>query len=385
MNALSLLISISLAQTASSVKPAEDYVKSWDAVQSAISARYYARKSKKELMDRLLAKYAPAAKAAKTRESFSEAVNRMIDEFGDSHFDLFTPSDQGYYLMDSLGGGKEELPQFGAWFKKLPDGYTVQMVLNGSSAEKAGLMKGDLITLINGKPFTPVDSLQSQVGKSVKITFRRGASSGEKEVEVKKGPPQDMFLDATRDSARIIEHQGKKIGYVHLWTMASNQMRDALHGLIYGKLKDTDAMILDIRDGFGGRPEGFGDPFFRPDVRLDWKMGDFTNRQLFGYQKPLVLLTNEGSRSAKEVFSYIMKKSKRATLIGSTTAGHVLGTSPGRLNEWSILEIPMVEVFTDGQTLERKGVSPDIALSKEFDEKGEDLYLRRALEFLSKK
>ena len=108
-------------------------------------------------------------------------------------------------------------------------------------------------------------------------------------------------------------------------------------------------------------------------------------KQLFGYGKPMVLVTNGGSRSAKEVFSFLMKKSKRATLVGSTTAGHVLGTTPARLNDWAYLEIPIVDVLTDGKRIEGKGVSPDVPVKNEFDEKGKDLYIEKALEILSRK
>lgn len=358
----------------------------WANVEKAIEGRYYGRKSKKAEMDRLLAKYEARAKSAKSRSEFSDTVNEMIDEFKDSHFDFFTPSDQGYYLMDNLAGGKSEMPNFGAWLRRTPQGYAVQMVLNGSEAEEAGLMKGDVILSADGERFTPIDSIAAKVGKTVKLRVRRGSREFDANVEVSKSTGSDIFLEATRQSVKVIEHGGKKIGYIHLWTMLPSQAgRDVLHNAVYGKLRDTDAMILDIRDGFGGRPEGYGDPFFRPEVNLNWKMGDFDLRQLFGYGRPLVILINGGSRSAKEVFSYIMKKSKRAVLMGSTTAGHVLGTSPFRINDWSIIEIPSVEVVTDGVTLEGKGVSPDIPIAREFDESGKDLYLAEALAFLTKK
>jgi carboxyl-terminal processing protease len=364
----------------------EDYSAMWDSVSQAISGRYYGRKSRKADMDRLLGKYEARAKAAKSRDEFSDIVNAMIDEFKDSHFDFFTPADQGYYLMDSLVSGKSEMPNFGAWLRRTGDSYTVQMVLNGSEAEKAKLMKGDVIMTVDGSRFTPITSIENKVGKTVTLGVRRGSEQKDVQVQIKKAPASEMFLEATRDSARVIEHGGKKIGYLHIWTMMPNQAgRDVVHNALYGKLRDTDAMILDIRDGFGGRPEGYGDPFFRPEVQLEWKMGEVNMKQLFGYQRPLVVLINGGSRSAKEVFSYIMKKSKRAVLMGSTTAGHVLGTSPWRINEWSIIEIPSVEVVTDGVTLEGKGVTPHITIAKEFDANGKDLYITEALAFLTKK
>jgi carboxyl-terminal processing protease len=144
-------------------------------------------------------------------------------------------------------------------------------------------------------------------------------------------------------------------------------------------------MILDIRDGFGGRPEGYGDPFFRPEANLDWVYGagGANMKELFGYGRPLVVLINGGSRSAKEVFSAIIKKSKRAKLVGQTTAGNVLGTFPMRVADWAYLEIPMVDVKIDGKRLEGSGVEPDIRVEPEFDATGTDRVLEEGLKLLA--
>jgi carboxyl-terminal processing protease len=51
------------------------------------------------------------------------------------------------------------------------------------------------------------------------------------------------------------------------------------------------------------------------------------------WEKPIVLLINDGVRSGKEIFAYAMKKSKRATLVGSTTAGEVAAGAGFPLSE----------------------------------------------------
>src|SRR5262249_40606869 len=154
---------------------------------------------------------------------------------------------------------------------------------------------------------------------------KRKGQTMDKTVDVSSAKGTNLFLEATRNSVKTIVFGGKKIGYIHLWTMINDDFRNALSNAVYGRLKDTSGLILDIRDRFGGRPEGFGDPFFRPEMNLEWKFSPSAGqKQLFGYQRPLVVLINEGSRSAKEVFSQIIKKSHRATLVGTTTAGNVL-------------------------------------------------------------
>lgn len=362
-----------------------DAQKAWDTVSGRIKAMYWAKNSEPGKVDCLLKEAEPAATKAKSPAEFNDAMDTMIAKFGDSHFDFLTREDQGYYLFDGFAKADKaaKMPNVGAWFKKTSDGYTVQMVLNGGAAEAAGLRKGDLVTRIDGQPFTPVASLFSKVGKKAQLEVKPKNSSSPKtfELEVTETPGHDMFLEASRKSGRIIEQGGKKIAYFHLWTMANDKFRAALESFVYGRAQDSDAFILDIRDGFGGRPEGYGDPFFRPDAKLEWIVGSGgTVRQLFGYGRPLVVIVNEGSRSAKEVFSYLIKKSGRATLVGNHTAGDVLGTSPSPVGDWAYVEIPMVDVKVDGIRLEKNPVQADVQVSPEFDASGKDLYLEKALE-----
>jgi len=384
---MSTAIALAAILVPQSTSSAQDFAGLWDKCKKTISQTYYAKNSQKAKMDGLLAKYEPIAKGATTQDAFDAAMDDMIAEFKDSHFDFLSKGDQGYYSFSELLLREKalEMPHIGAWFKKDAAGYTVTMVLNGMPAEAAGLRKGDVVRKVGGQPFSPVASLTPYIGKSVEIDFDRGGSTRKASLTVDSARGMQMFLQATRNSIRTIEHQGKKYGYIHLWTMASDDFRRALESAVYGALKDTDGFILDIRDGFGGRPEGFGDPFFRPEVQIDWTFSgqDRASRQLFGYGRPLVVLINGGSRSAKEVFSYIIKKSKRATLIGSRTSGSVLGTSPNPIAEWAYLEVPMVDVIVDGQRLEGVGVEPDIAVGKEIDADGKDLFLEAALKHLA--
>lgn len=355
-----------------------EYAQTWQKVESAIRGRYYARKERAADIDRLLAKYAPIAKGATTHEAFDKAMDAMIAEFGDSHFDFLTTNDQGYYTMDGLvRRDSTPLPNIGAWFAPASDGYTVTMVLNGESAEKAGLRKGDVVLKADGQPFQPVISLKGK--KSTTLQVLRSGKTLEVKADVSEDPSLQIFLDASRNSVQTFERNGRKIGYFRLWTMVNDDFRNALSSAVYGKERDTDAFILDLRDGFGGRPEGFADPFFRPDVTTEWN----GMKQLFGYGRPLAVLINEGTRSAKEVIAYILQKSHRATLVGVHTKGQVLGTFPQRINDWSYLELPIVDVKVDGVRLERVGVAPDISVPKEYDDAGKDLVIEAAIQKLS--
>lgn len=365
----------------------DDFGAVFDKVSSMINRVHYSRGKRKDEFEKRFAKYKPIASKANSREEFSHVVNQMIAEFKDSHFEFLPNFSQGYYTFESLikGDKAEKLPNIGAWFREDEKGWRVQMLLNGLSAEKAGLRKGDLVQKIDGQPFTPVESLRPAVGKDVNLTVLRGGKEMTFTAHVDESTAMGMFLDASRKSTRVIEKDGKKIGYFHLWTFGNQDFSKALDVAIAGPLSQTDAFVLDLRDGFGGRPEGFGSALWMPGITTTYGSQGMRQRAQFGYAKPMVALINEGSRSAKEVFSEILKKSKRATLVGHNTAGHVLGTSPIRLNEWAYIEIPIVEVEVDGKSLEGVGVAPDIMVKGEIDENGQDLILEKGLEEVSKK
>ncbi len=355
---------------------ADDYARTWSDVQSAIRRSYYARNERKIEMEDHLAAYAEAAKAAKSRLEFRDIVNRMISEFHDSHFELDIEGDQAFYLNDSFGRAPAaKMANIGAWFKRMPDGYTVQMVLEGSSAERAGLHKGDLMVSVDGKPFTPVQGFESDVGSMASIRFKRGAQEVERRVEVSQETALDMFLRGTNDSVRVIETpDGRHFGYIHPWALVNNDFRRAVRQAASEKLANTDGFILDLRDGFGGRPEGFDEAF----QSYDGPNGGPS----VGYTKPLVVLINDGSRSAREVLSYELRKSGRATLVGRRTAGQVLGTMPFRVSDWATLEIPMMNIKIEGVRLEGVGVEPDITVPQERDVEGKDLDVDAAVRYL---
>jgi carboxyl-terminal processing protease len=74
--------------------------------------------------------------------------------------------------------------------------------------------------------------------------------------------PTRMFLRGLESSARVIESNGRRIGYVHVWCYASSIYQRALeHLLSQGALKDADALIWDLRDGWGGAQPEYLDLF----------------------------------------------------------------------------------------------------------------------------
>jgi carboxyl-terminal processing protease len=363
---------------------AGQFDKEWNHCLSAIRSNYYAIGTKGKLIEDLIRKHAPAIQQAGSREQFQKIVNEMLKETGDSHFELLTNEDQLYYPMESRvrGSHSTKMPFIGALISRSPQGWKVKGIFPGTSAAKAGLRKGDLVATVNGKPFNPIQSLAKLDGKAEFEIIRKDGKL-RIEMEVKKMDFFEAALESTRKSVRIIEKDGKKIGYIQLWQMIDPRSLQLMIESMTIALANTDAMIVDLRDGFGGSADGYPDVFFRPAVITERDSTNIKDRRIYGYAKPLVLLINENTGSAKEVFTYMMKASKRATLVGSRTAGMLLTGTGVRINSWAILLIPCRNVLLDGNRIEGVGIEPDIAVKAEYGPDGEDLVIHEALRILT--
>ena len=138
--------------------------------------------------------------------------------------------------------------------------------------------------------------------------------------------PGETFEAALRDSARIIEANGKRIGYVRVWSYAGNEYQQQLEEVLSdGKLKDADALIWDLRDGWGGAHPRYLSVFntYGPTLALTGRNGS-TNLVGYRWGKPVAMLVNGGTRSGKEVLAYGFKKNGFGQVIGERTAGALL-------------------------------------------------------------
>jgi len=92
---------------------------------------------------------------------------------------------------------------------------------------------------------------------------------------------------------------------------------------------------------------------------------------------------NHGTRSGKEILAYGFKQYDIGAVVGTKTAGAVLGGSPFLLQDSSLLYLAVVDVFVNGERLEGKGVTPDIEAPFEVEyAQGKNPQKERAIEVL---
>ena len=94
-------------------------------------------------------------------------------------------------------------------------------------------------------------------------------------------------------------------------------------------MRDADALVWDLRDGWGGAQPQYLD-LFNPNAsttQVTDRSSGHTRIEDVKWRKPVVMLVNGGTRSGKEVLAYGFKRYRLGEVIGTRTAGAVLAAS----------------------------------------------------------
>ena len=248
--------------------------------------------------------------------------------------------------------------------------------IEGTPADKAGVLAGDYIVKINGKQvkgMTLLDAvklMRGKVGTSINITVRRPEIEDEIKFKITRA-----IIKIREVSAEIKSN----VGYIRLRAFneqSHNQLIKQLNKIINNKL---DGYILDLRNNPGGLlsqaikiTETFLDGGEivstkgrdKNDIRIfNAKKGDKINK------KPLIILINQGSASASEIVSGALKDHKRAILVGEKSFGKGSVQSIIRLKNRGGLRLTTAKYYLpSGVSIHEKGVEPDITVKRNKDD-----------------
>lgn len=330
-------------------------------------------------------KYEPQARQAQTSEQLAEVINQMLAELQTSHTHFYTSNETAYYQLLGIfqpdiqelppaartlfPNGKYEYTGIGLFTTTLNKKTFVKAILDGSPAAKAGLKVGDELLSVDGKPYQPIESFAGKAGQNVSLLIQRSPDpNSQQEINVtpETFDTTTLFKEAQKASTQIIEQQGKRIGYIHIWSNAADfHQQQMIEDLMFGELAEADGLVLDIRDGWGGGSIGYLN-FFTGESPSVTNIGRTGNTFVANYRwkKPVVLLLNEGSRSSKEIIAFGFRQAQIGALVGTTTAGAVVAGRGFVMQDGSLLYVAVADVLVDGnQRLEGKGVSPDIPVA----------------------
>jgi carboxyl-terminal processing protease len=328
----------------------------------------------------------PRAEAATSAPQLSGVINDALDRLHASHTRHYHAGEAAFYELSDIFDPDRSTTYVGIGIATtVIDGRTfVADVYDGGPAE-ARLLPGDEIVSVAGEPWRDAASFEGLVGVSVPILVRRdGPGEEPAEVVVTPAPiqPHELFLRSIHESARTALRDGVTIAYLRVRSYSAPDYQQALMDHVVGDLAHADALVLDIRGGWGGARPAYMSlvnpvvPVMQSRPRgAEWRT--FTD----AWHKPLVLLIDGGSRSGKELLAYAYKKHGLATLVGERTAGAVLGGRLWRLDDGSLLYIAVSDVLVDGERLEGVGVEPDVTVARELTySAGRDLQLEAALD-----
>ena len=336
-------------------------------------------------------------------DRFAVYVNSILQIYG-PHTSYFPPKDKEDFDISMSG----KLEGIGATLT-VKDGYIkVSKIIAGSASWKQGDLKaGDLITAVAQGDSVPVGVVNMRLDKAVR--FIRGPKGTEVRLTVKKVDGSTVVIPIIRDVVVIEETYAKSLllnqkgdstnyGYIHLGSFYAefgkrNGKRcsvDVLKEINSLKSSKVEGIILDLRNNGGGSLSDAVDMvgyFIKagPVVQVDGvgqAPESYTDRDPDQqFTKPLVVMVNNFSASASEIFAAAIQDYNRGVVVGSNSFGK--GTVQRFFSLTDVAQ--QFQVKTDandigavkqtiakffrinGGATQLKGVSPDVKLPDTYD------------------
>lgn len=239
--------------------------------------------------------------------------------------------------------------------------------IEGTPAHRAGLLPGDEITEINGEPTKGISveeaasQIKGPINTQVTLTISRGRDAFKKTITRAEIPIKAI----AKGHARVIK---KDIGYIRLNSFisqeATKEMKNAMK-----QLDKVSGYIIDLRDNPGGLLTNaieISDMFLDEGVIVstvdkDGYIQSIGADEKIDSNKPIVILVNENSASASEIFSGALRDNQRAVVIGTKTFGKGLVQGINKLEDGSGVNITIAKYLTPAKVdINQLGIKPDI-------------------------
>lgn len=278
---------------------------------------------------------------------------------------------------------------------------TVVKPYEGTPAYNAGLLPNDIIYKVNGEEVTGKDltevvsKIKGKEGTEVVITIYRDGV-----VE-----PMDFTIVRQKINIPTIEFEmldsRNKIGYIQITEfdeITVSQFSDAVSRL---ERKGMKGLIIDVRDNPGGLLNSVvkildrliykGLLVYTEDKngQREEKYADDSKQ----FNKPIVVLINENSASASEIFAGALQDYEKATIVGTTSFGKGIVQSVIPLTDGTAVKLTISKYYTPkGRNIHGTGITPDVEI--ELDEElkkmvtiphDQDNQLQKAIEIIKDK
>lgn len=281
-----------------------------------------------------------------------EAMPLILSEL-DPH-SSYIPAKDLRAVNDDLRGSFSGI---GVQFTIQDDTIHINSVIQGGPSEKVGLMAGDRIVEVDDSVF---------VGKMVTNSEAMKRLKGEKGSKVKlgifrPGEPNILHFTVVRgdipvksiDAAYMVNN---KFGYVKVNKFGETTYSELLVALAKLNQKNCKGLIVDLRGNTGGYMTAAIQMVneFLPNNRLIvYTQGRKSPREDYksngtgsSPKMPIVVLVDEGSASASEIFAGAIQDNDRGTIIGRRSFGKGLVQQPIEFSDGSAIRLTIARYYT---------------------------------------
>ena len=304
------------------------------------------------------------------RELFYEAVRGMLNSL-DKYSQFIEPA-----KFEALQIGIKG--EYGGIGVKLAqeDGFPViTMIVENSPADKAKLLIGDRFLAVDsveikGKNIAEISALiRGDIGSEVSLTVYRSSIDKTWEVVIER---EKIEMQAVED-VRIV---GEAIGYMKISDFQEHTAEQVDNALKDLKKKGMKALIIDIRNNDGGLlpqavelaerflPKGEKIVSVKSKVPEQRKEYVSSGTKTFN-DYPLIVLVNQFSASASEIFSAAMQDHDRGVIIGTKTFGKASVQSVIPLDDKAGMKLTTARyVSPNGRMIDGIGIEPDLVVER---------------------
>ena len=240
-------------------------------------------------------------------------------------------------------------------------------IFEGSPAKKAGILPKDVIEKVDGKAVSgkelenAVALMKGQEGTTVKLTLNR-AGKGEFEVSLVRAK-----INLVTVKGEMLDSQ---VGLIQVSMFDENTAKNFKDKLTELQGKGMKVLILDLRSNPGGLLNECVDMVsnFVDNGKVIVSTIDKYNSSKKYYSTggnaiglPMVVLTNEGTASASEIFAGAISDYKLGTLVGKKTYGKGVVQTLLDTGDGTALKVTISKYYTpNGENINHTGIKPDV-------------------------
>lgn len=259
----------------------------------------------------------------------------------------------------------------GIQFTIMQDTIHVNSIVPGGPAEKVGMLAGDRIVTVDDSLFVGKDltneralrTLKGPKGSEVKLGVKRATEKELLHFTVVRGDiPQN-----TIDAAYLLSDG---YGYIQVSKFGRTTHVELLNAIAQLNHKGCKGFIIDLRDNTGGYMDAatrMVNEFLPANKLIVYAEGrkyprweDYADGTGSCQQTPLVVLINEGSASASEIFAGAIQDNDRGTIVGRRSFGKGLVQQPIDFSDGSGIRLTIARYYTpSGRCIQRPYDSGD--------------------------